>query len=872
MDKPLKNLEPDDKENKLSKEKEYFTENHEENYYKFPKEKISNKLNPNLNPENNFENKNITNKSIKKEKKKENQNSNTDTITNSSKDINNSISKYSNEIEVIISNAHNQNFKKRDYHYGYNCQRQRGSSSFKKHENTENSYQYVQELNKNTPVTLDNSINQSNNFAENMQSNLGFINLQNDYLSNNINTNNYIQNNNYMNNYDNIRYGSYYRNSLKNSSKSENRGVQLNQNNLNKNYINNNLNYNNINNNINNNFQHNVVLNPINNSNQNTNNNFYQNNYNNEKNENINYNFIMQIDDQISYKNKKNKPYNKIKIKKISKQNNFVNSYDKTTDFSSSKTFMNLNLKFLKQTYKIRDLNIVDYEMENMKTDKSKKNKKNQTDVNNMLFGFAQEKENYNKNNNNAFSYDNQNENYGGNNKNSSSEEMPTLNFINPYFFNNSQNQALSMYNYNVLIHNPNILHQNLNMNSFKNKNDMNNNLNDNNLDASNFANNNLHNFKNSGHIHNLDMNYLSDEKINYDEKYNNNNFDFGNNIMNPNLAMDNPLNQLRLKNQIQMGQNNNFYDNMQKQNYNNFVDDPKVLEEYILSGRYLTGVIRINKCHTHAYITVAGLFNDILIRGNRNLNQSLHLDEVIVELFPVVCWKPLFNKKNRKTSYNNPKEDTTQQNILNMLRYEAANNTMNKQKSSIGNGKENLIPMINNENNYKKSKKNSVSLDKKIKTQCISRKSNALMKPDNVEQIKSEERKPKEENINTQFIQNQNKVENNINVVIKVNETEKNHDNYDFSSDNDDLSDSEPSDDFSQELLDSDVEDNLGEKKINSKKEKNYLLDDDENDDEDYQISHKKMDEINFNNQNSMLDTNYGIILFIKLIRNNLI
>lgn len=81
------------------------------------------------------------------------------------------------------------------------------------------------------------------------------------------------------------------------------------------------------------------------------------------------------------------------------------------------------------------------------------------------------------------------------------------------------------------------------------------------------------------------------------------------------------------------------------------FVTDPKIIEDNLSTGRYLKGIIRINKCHTHGYITVEGLVNDILIRGNRNLNQSLHMDEVIVELFPMMCWKPLFNKKIRKFS-----------------------------------------------------------------------------------------------------------------------------------------------------------------------------------------------------------------------------
>jgi exoribonuclease R len=96
-----------------------------------------------------------------------------------------------------------------------------------------------------------------------------------------------------------------------------------------------------------------------------------------------------------------------------------------------------------------------------------------------------------------------------------------------------------------------------------------------------------------------------------------------------------------------------------------------KILEENLSSGRFLKGVIRINKCHTHGYITVQGLDNDILIRGNRNLNQSLHLDEVVVELFPMMCWKPLFNKKPRKFSNQKDIPGSTQTDLEDLEEYE---------------------------------------------------------------------------------------------------------------------------------------------------------------------------------------------------------
>jgi len=97
---------------------------------------------------------------------------------------------------------------------------------------------------------------------------------------------------------------------------------------------------------------------------------------------------------------------------------------------------------------------------------------------------------------------------------------------------------------------------------------------------------------------------------------------------------------------------NSAYYESLKLQPYT-FIKDEHLIEENLQTGQYLRGEIRINRCHTHGYITVIGLDNDILIRGNRNLNQSLHLDEVIVELFPITCWKPLFNKKIKPSKYS---------------------------------------------------------------------------------------------------------------------------------------------------------------------------------------------------------------------------
>ena len=82
---------------------------------------------------------------------------------------------------------------------------------------------------------------------------------------------------------------------------------------------------------------------------------------------------------------------------------------------------------------------------------------------------------------------------------------------------------------------------------------------------------------------------------------------------------------------------------------------DEEKIEEYLKEGKCLQGIIRMNKSKnlSHGYITVEGINNDILVRG-KNLDQSLHLDEVIVELLDYSQWKSLANKKTKKISHVN--------------------------------------------------------------------------------------------------------------------------------------------------------------------------------------------------------------------------
>jgi exoribonuclease R len=299
----------------------------------------------------------------------------------------------------------------------------------------------------------------------------------------------------------------------------------------------------------------------------------------------------------------------------------FINSYDKCNDFSNYKNFVNLNLKFLKQNYKFKD-----NEMEEASMLKRAQNQ------------FFQMQQNFNTTAMPGITNNNNNNN-------------PMNNYLNLMNMANLQKQ---MSIYNAMSMNNNNPMSNLFNNPFQGG--MNNNnpiMNTNPGTASINSNNNNNINPNSNVVNNINIYQMN----NY------NNFIQNNiNVQNPLSQMnkagfkedsnDNLINYNMLYNKNYTGDNTQmlYYESLRLQPYT-FVKDQSVIDENLKSGRYLKGVIRINRCHTHGYITVSGLVNDILIRGNRNLNQSLHLDEVVVELFPMVCWKPLFNKKIRKIS-----------------------------------------------------------------------------------------------------------------------------------------------------------------------------------------------------------------------------
>jgi VacB/RNase II family 3'-5' exoribonuclease len=359
----------------------------------------------------------------------------------------------------------------------------------------------------------------------------------------------------------------------------------------------------------------------------------------------------------LQYASKSKKP-------SVMKKLIFVNQYEKCMDFSGFKNFLNLNLKFLKQNYKFKEeesnpfLNMNNLTMNNMN---SKINPLNNLNLSNLGAILDQ--------------------NLKANNLN-----QQTLNYLNNLKNMSNMNNMGNMGNANNMNTAQNLYYLQMNIGTF------------NNITINNPGNNMMNYMQNmqtptNAHPINMSLDKLDDESnigaqgLFFFNPYLGNS---ANKIINSNKSKKEGSNSATKSHNMNMNiYNNNNNNNIQVSNFNpgnnqynsddesnpmniynlnmqpyTFVNDVKVIEENLKSGRYLKGVIRINKCHTHGYITVEGLDNDILIRGNRNLNQSLHLDEVIVELFPMVCWKPLFNKKVRKTSMKRDNPNTANNNF----------------------------------------------------------------------------------------------------------------------------------------------------------------------------------------------------------------
>ena len=380
----------------------------------------------------------------------------------------------------------------------------------------------------------------------------------------------------------------------------------------------------------------------------------------------------------------------------------FIHAYDKCSDFSNYSSFQNLNLKFLKQNYKMKDpfegeqnennqnlnKNIGSPNLNNNQIWNMRMNK-NPNQVNPLLYRMnvsTPSNSNSNMNNiqmqlmqkmmmniqNNVQNNQMNLNNLGNNNILMNQVNQINKNFNNLILMNKAQNNPNNQNNSNLNIQQYLQLIQHLQQQiyiEFKKMNNTNN-LNLNNFNnINNMAINNVNNPNNLNAINSINKHEI--ENINPNDINNSQNIQ---NILNlypiesfnkpyaPILKLSPPkmMNQqinynFQTYNLSPMNINSTIMNNNNINIMNNSENEPtqETIDENLKTGKYLTGTIRMNKCHTHGYITVKGLENDILIRGSKNLNQCLNLDEVIVELLPIEEWKPLVNKK-RKISYVN--------------------------------------------------------------------------------------------------------------------------------------------------------------------------------------------------------------------------
>ena len=443
--------------------------------------------------------------------------------------------------------------------------------------------------------------------------------------------------------------------------------------NFSKNYLNNNYH-----NNYNSHYQNSRTIQHFSNNSKLINNNRYVNNQNfnnNYRTKNYSFQNIKKniINDSKTINNYINN-YSNLKKKKIDlneKELKFIFPYEKTKNYSNFEDFDKLNLKFLKQNYKFKEEHKDSFNNNNNNSQFNNNNNNlnvnnnNNNNLNNNLLLFNQlmmNHSNNNNNNNNTL----QNNNNSTNNNNNNNKNVLLKNILLQNNLNQNNNLSMNMNNISNLMYSNN--NNNNNMRNYynmflKQQNNINNNNNNNN-------NNQLMQFRN----------YLKSQQIQQQIiPYNNNQ-----NIQNmlgtfKNENFIKPYNPLLLSTppkilpSVQYYFNNslnNIYpystasliNQNKNQNFNNenvysYLTEKKI-EENKKSGKFITGIIRMNKTHNHGYITVPGLENDILIRGRNNLNQCLNLDEVLVELLPIKTWKFLYNKKIRKITNNNNKND----------------------------------------------------------------------------------------------------------------------------------------------------------------------------------------------------------------------
>lgn len=364
----------------------------------------------------------------------------------------------------------------------------------------------------------------------------------------------------------------------------------------------------------------------------------------------------------------------------------FIHPYKGCSDFTHYRGFETLNLKFLKQNFKFKteEISQPNSNINNQSIPLTQSTQKQNTSYINQLQNTppTQNQLNYMMNmmtpNNmnktqtiNPISMKQQTSNFNmmmNMNQNNNNNQLYNINFYNNNLKALLQNQ-LNQVNEQKMKQNMNannlILFQQY-MNGFnllqqQKKNNINPNSSDNMLSQMNTTDNSINatTLNNRQNIQNIFSFYENESFIHPYEPLLSLNKTNMNNIMFMNDTQSNPLSMAYTQQQMMQS---NYNKNIQ----NNQIDtmdkshpqiDEKTIEENLKTGKYLKGIIRVNKNLNHGYITVPGLDNDILIKGIRNLNQCLNLDEVIVELFPCKSWKPLVNKRNRKFSLCNDEE-----------------------------------------------------------------------------------------------------------------------------------------------------------------------------------------------------------------------
>ena len=481
--------------------------------------------------------------------------------------------------------------------------------------------------------------------------------------------------------------------------------------NFSKNYSNNNYH-----NNYNSYYQNSRTIQHFSNSSKLINSNRYNNNQGFNNNYRISKNYSFQskkniINDSRGNINTYINNYSGLKKKKIDnsfRELKFIYPYEKTKDYSNYEEFEKFNFKCLKQNYKIKEEHKETLNNNNNLNTNNNNNLNTNNNMNNNLMFINQMFMNHSNNNTNNNLQNNSN-NINNTNTNNNNNVL-LKNILLQNNLNQNNNMSMNMNNVSNMMYQNNFRnYYNILMKQQQQGNNINNNTNNNN-------NNQLLQYRN----------YLKSQQIQQQQiiPYNNNQNiqnmlgTFKNeNFIKPYSPLllttppkilpsvqyyfNNSLNNIYPYSTASSIMNQNKLQNFNNENVYACLTEKKI-EENKKSGKFITGIIRMNKTHNHGYITVPGLENDILIRRTNNLNQCLNLDEVLVELLPIKSWKFLYNKKIRKITNNNSNKNE-------IIELDEINNNNNNE---IDNEKKLDDDINNNDDNEELMKNGSYYLD----------------------------------------------------------------------------------------------------------------------------------------------------------------